>query len=757
MPREDAQLTAAKKAYQNAKAVGNHEEEARWANAIGDLLKKSGEYVAALVWFRIDYDVSVKYLPQKHCLPTCQSMGELYLRLECFKEALVYQKKHLQLADDENNLVEQQRANTQLGRTYHEKFLRSIDEHCSARNAKKYFKSAMKLAQMIKENPPTNNSFVEEYIDAHNNIGMLEFDLDNWEEARKVLTKGLEICDEEEVMEDDAGRSRLHHNLGNVYLKLRMWDNAREHIEKDIIIRKRIEHCQGEARGYINLGELHYLIQKYEEAIHCYQKALELAKSMEDEDALLRQIDQNIEMVEDARKVMDEPKKEEQNLKKLTRDMAIARGTPRERKCLLQQIASLDCLIEKSRMIFAWPKLLEFAKKKKIVASELYDQEKISDSLLVIGESYQNLREFKKALKWCTKSLEKYKSIGNLEGQVLAKVNIGDVLYSMDNLEGALDAFEEGYRLAVEANLPSVQLTVLENMHYSHMIRFDNVVAARRLQLRIEELKKSDHKDLENENVAEDHCSESDTEGSGHPSDSTYNACCSSEIRKSSSSRSQSLSRVEKLNDDEPLISLKCSTQASVKVKSTPLGKQNITIQTNVSSKSLSKTDTNEQTVIGHKRVLAVLSDDEDEMQDEVPCSKGWSKKQPLEFVATSDELKNKSNTGSPARKFQDISAYTTNGTMRSCDPVDIEQSSSSCKSRNLNVVTQKAKGVRALSSDESPIVASVSKGDTSVSKSVVYDNDAAHLMFLYDDEHNQYITFKIDRDLIYLDYFLIC
>ncbi|KAM1189654.1 hypothetical protein ACFX2J_025303 [Malus domestica] len=63
-------------------------------------------------------------------------MGELYLRLECFKEALVYQKKHLQLADDENNLVEQQRANTQLGRTYHEKFLRSIDEHCSARNAK---------------------------------------------------------------------------------------------------------------------------------------------------------------------------------------------------------------------------------------------------------------------------------------------------------------------------------------------------------------------------------------------------------------------------------------------------------------------------------------------------------------------------------------------------------------------------------------------------------------------------------------------
>ena len=63
-------------------------------------------------------------------------------------------------------------------------------------------------------------------------------------------------------------------------------------------------------------------------------------------------------------------------------------------------------------------------------------------------------------------------------------------------------------------------------------------------------MKKSDHKDLEKENVV--------------PAD-------------------QSLSSVEKLNDDEPLISLKCSTKASVKVKSTALGKQNITIQTNVS------------------------------------------------------------------------------------------------------------------------------------------------------------------------------
>lgn len=237
-------------------------------------------------------------------------------------------------------------------------FLRSEDDHYSVRNAKKYFSSSLKLAQSLKWNPPSGkSSFLKEYIDAHNNIGMLEMDIDNLDEAQRMLMKGLQICDEEEVIEDDDGRSRLHHNLGKVLMELRKWDESREHIEKDIMICNRIGHCQGEAKGYINLGELHYRVQKCEDAIRCYEKALKLAQSMEDEAALVDQISQNIETVKEARKVMDELKTEAQNLKKLMRNMPMARGTDSERKCLLQQNASLDRLIDKSSMIFAWLKV----------------------------------------------------------------------------------------------------------------------------------------------------------------------------------------------------------------------------------------------------------------------------------------------------------------------------------------------------------------------------------------------------------------
>ncbi|KAM1068014.1 hypothetical protein ACFX2I_000025 [Malus domestica] len=510
--REMATLSSAKKSYEYAKAEGTRLQEAQWANVIGNMLKKSGKYAEALKWLNIDYDLSIKYLSQSHCLPACQSLGELYLCLEVFQHALLFQKKHLQLAEDANDLVEQQRANTQLGRTYHEMFLRSEDDHFSVQNARKYFKAAMKLAHIIKESPPTNNcSFLEEYIDAHNNIGMLEFDLDNLEEARKILTKGLEICDERGVVEDDDGRSRLHHNLGNVYMKLRMWDSAREHIDKDILICQTTEHRQGEAKGYINLGELHYRVQNYQEALRCYQKALDLTNLMEGEDPLLKQIHQNIGTVKKAAEVMNELQKEEQNLKKLTEDKEDARGRPRERHCLPQIIASLDCLIEKSRTTIAWAKLCEFASMKKIISSELHDKQKLIDSFLVIGESYENLREFDKALDWYTRSWKEYQFIGDFEGQALAKVNIGNVLDHTNNWQGALDAFKESYKLAVRANLPSIQLTALENMHYSYMIRFDKAEEARRVKLLVEELKQQRNKEFHTENVPEDLCSSSNS------------------------------------------------------------------------------------------------------------------------------------------------------------------------------------------------------------------------------------------------------
>ncbi|KAJ0618497.1 putative tetratricopeptide-like helical domain superfamily, leucine-rich repeat domain superfamily [Helianthus annuus] len=688
MKKDDGQLIAAKRAYRNASDEGNRQEEARWANVIGDIFKNRGEYVEALKWFRLDYEVSTKYLPEKHLLPTCQSLGEVYLRLQHFEDALIYQKKHLDLAKDSDDLVEQQRASTQLGRTYHEMFLKSENDQTSLRNAKKYFISAMKLAHTLKKS--NKLTFLKEYIDAHNNIGMVEMDLDNLEEAEKMLTKGLQICDEEEVVENDDGRTRLHHNLGNVYMELRKWDKARIHIEKDIVICKNIGHCQGEAKGYINLGELHYRVQKYEDAILCYEKAMNLAKCMDDEYALANQIQENIETVKEATKVMEDLKKEEQNFKKLIRNMVNARGTSGERKCLLQQNVSLDRLIEKSSITSAWKKHCEFAKRKKKIASELCDKEKLGDSYLVIGESYQKLRNFTKAKKWYSKSWETYKSIGNMEGQALAKINLGDVLDSVGKWSDALEAFSEGYRIAREANLVSVQLSALENMHYSHMIRFDNHEEARRLQSKIEKLKQLNNNEVE---PLRDSCSETDTEGENSP-------------RKSYASNVHGNN--ESAFDDVPLASLVTKSKGT---KHKPL--------------EASATSMSSQTV-SRKRGRLVLSDDEDDNNNQQHVD-----------GSTSDEFKSRRRLNSHVDEHQEVISDCT-------PPVHLEESACSYKGMSPKLTAEDFRCSRQHESVD------VSPG---VLENICLKNGHSGPVFdACEDEYCKHLIFKVEDDFVHIE-----
>ncbi|KAL0899977.1 hypothetical protein Bca101_083938 [Brassica carinata] len=628
-------LAAAKRAYRTATEVGNRSEEARWANNVGDILKNEGEYVEALKWFRIDYDISVKYLPGKDLLPTCQSLGEIYLRLQDFEEALIYQKKHLQLAEENNDTVEKQRACTQLGRTYHEIFLKSEDDCDAIQSAKKYFKKAMELAQALKEKPPPgeSGSFLEEYINAHNNIGMLDLDLDNPDAACEILKKGLEICDEEEVKEYDAMRSRLHHNLGNVFLELRRWKEAKEHIKMDIKICHQISHCQGEAKGYINLAELHNRTQNYGDALMCYGKASTLAKSMQDESALVEQIDHNIKIVKKAVKVMEEMREEERRLKKLSAEMTDAKGTSEERKSMLQVHACLERLIEKSSMVFAWNKHLEYSKRKKKISNDLCDKEKLSDAFLVVGESYQKLRKFRKSLKWVGRSYEGYKAIGNFEGQALAKINIGDGLDCIGEWTQALKEFEKGYRIALKANLPTVQLSALEHMHYSHMIRFGNAKEARELKEKIQNLE-SEHGERV-EYGTEDECSETDSEGHGNISIDRPNACSSPDLQTSNSPKSEPLADLDEANDDVPLISFLQPGRRLSKRKQFS-GKQDV--ETDQTKKDFSAPADSQQTVSGRKRIRVILSDDESETEYELGCPRGSLHKVTSQSKEVSDE-----------------------------------------------------------------------------------------------------------------------
>ncbi|XP_075081059.1 protein TONSOKU isoform X4 [Nicotiana tabacum] len=493
------QLAAAKRAYKSAKAEGNRSEEAKWANVIGDILKNRGEYIEALRWLRIDYEISLKYLSEKQLLPSCQSLGEVYLRIQDYKHALTFQ----------------------------------------------------------------------------------------------------------------------HHT---------------------------------------------------------------------------------------------------------------------------------------------------YAKKKKQIASELCDKEKLSDSFLAIGESYQKFREFDKALKWYNKSLDTYRAIGNLEGQALAKINIGNILDSNGNWGGALVAFEEGYRIATQAKKPSIQLSALENMHYSQMIRFDNVEEARRLQSSIDKLKKSKVGDLEAQYVAGDCCSESETEVGSQSPITSYDSILP-KTAKLGFKISKSHGSEDELNEDMPLISLVRPKRNLAKLKSAHVETTIVSTELpNSSSPSMLRPAGSQ--AVGRKRVRLVLSDDEGDNEDvysssriiSTPlegemgdCSRRTSHKCSVENVATSDQFKDTNYRCSPSHGLKDVSPVGSRCVVGAFTPVSLEESTCSDKSRTPELGSRDDKDFTYSSTKNSAPKFSFGgcgrKLDADVSGNDIISDLTLHAC----SEHCQHILFRIGNNVVHV------
>lgn len=154
------------------------------------------------------------------------------------------------------------------------------------------------------------------------------------------------------------------------------------------------------------------------------------------------------------------------------------------------------------------------------------------------------------------------------------------------------------------------------------------LLKCRRLQYLIDKLKQSKSEKLEGRNMAEDCCSETDTEGDDYLSNS-----------RSSAKKAKPKPDHEYIEDDLPLISL---LQSNQKLRKQNMAHLEEVQPTGVSHKSSSTSTSNQQTV-SRKRLRVVLSDDEGEMRDEVACSNfagGRPHQCTVENIGAADECK---------------------------------------------------------------------------------------------------------------------
>ncbi|OAE34095.1 hypothetical protein AXG93_2891s1190 [Marchantia polymorpha subsp. ruderalis] len=508
--------------YRNARNAGDQEDEAKWANNIGHMYKERGEYKLALEWFLKDYTISMKIHasdPVK-LMPTCQSIGEAHLRLLDFEKALQWQRKHFHLAEEAADEPEQQRASTQLGRTYLEIF-ETKSTISAVQDASRYLRISLSLAQNLKACPPPKelspSGFVKELVDAYNNLGLLRVAVDDFTAAEKYYNQGLKICDEEEVNENDDARSRLHHNLGQLYCELRQWDKAREHTDMDIAICQRIPHAQGEAKGLVNQGILHLKALEFEKARMSFKRALVIAQSLQDETQLCEDIIANLEVLSEAEDKSKQIGVLLQQQKKLRRGVESAPNVLSSRTIIKQEMKLLFDILSEAYAIKSWDVHLGMSKRLKTLAERLGDHEKLGDALDLIGISYYNLRIFSKAIKWHWKEWDVCHRINHLEGQIVAKINLGNCFDSTGDWEGALEAYLDAYKAASSKStsaMRSQKINALENMHYCYSVRLEQFEDARRVELELQQLKNLGNNPTGIADPEDERCSETDGEGS---------------------------------------------------------------------------------------------------------------------------------------------------------------------------------------------------------------------------------------------------
>ncbi|XP_020632511.1 tetratricopeptide repeat protein 28-like [Orbicella faveolata] len=100
-----------------------------------------------------------------------------------------------------------------------------------------------------------------------------------YDKAREHLEKSLVI---KKKIGDRNGEACCHTNLGVVYASVGEYDKAKEHFEKSLVINKEIGDRNGVARCHTNLGNVYTSVGEYEEAREHLEKALLMHKEIRD-------------------------------------------------------------------------------------------------------------------------------------------------------------------------------------------------------------------------------------------------------------------------------------------------------------------------------------------------------------------------------------------------------------------------------------------------------------------------------------------
>ena len=229
---------------------------------IGYIYNELDDYDSSISFFQKALEFA-RYVSHEQEAYAHSSLAWAYNRKDKYVQALSHAQEALRIFKEEKNLSGQSMSTDILG---------SIHDNLGIYDKAKqfYLESLMINRGMCLKDLRFCNSNGEAIT--RSNLGFLYNNLNEPENARKILEDAWKICSQPNICDEDF-KGKILSNLAAAYYGLQQYENAVKYAEQSIAV-KGDEDRQGLARAFWQLGVFYQTMGKLEQAREKYQKSL---------------------------------------------------------------------------------------------------------------------------------------------------------------------------------------------------------------------------------------------------------------------------------------------------------------------------------------------------------------------------------------------------------------------------------------------------------------------------------------------------
>ncbi|XP_056396951.1 G-protein-signaling modulator 1 isoform X1 [Hyla sarda] len=248
----------------------------------GERLCKAGDFKAGAAFFEAAVQVGTEDL--KTLSAIYSQLGNAYFYLKEYSKALEYHKHDLTLARSIGDRIGEAKASGNLGNTL--KILGQYDEAIAC--CQRHLEISQEQGDKVGEARALYNAGNVYHAKGKQlswNMPQIPGDLS--EEVKETLLKATNYYEKNlalvKELGDRAAQGRAYGNLGNTHYLLGNFNEAIAFHKERLSIAKEFGDKAAERRAYSNLGNAHIFLGKFDASTEYYKKTLQLSRQLKDQ------------------------------------------------------------------------------------------------------------------------------------------------------------------------------------------------------------------------------------------------------------------------------------------------------------------------------------------------------------------------------------------------------------------------------------------------------------------------------------------